>query len=278
MPQFSHPPRQAARRAAPGGAGAARPGAPQYRLPAGGLRRARRRDHRHVRAARGRRAVRGGAATRWWARTASTPRCARSFYPDEGPPTWSGIMLWRGATDWPVYQDGRTMVIAGGNAREVRVLPDPPRPGAARPAADQLGDHGAHRRRLEAAAAARGLEPAGPARRGAALRARPFPARLRRSGGADRGDRHVLRIPDLRPRPAAPLELWPRDAARRCGAPDVSGGQQRREPGGPGRARARPPPGIGRAGVRGARRLRRRAPAGDRRDRADQPRAAARRA
>ena len=36
------------------------------------------------------------------------------FYPDEGPPRWTGIMLWRGAVEWPVYADGRTMLIAGG--------------------------------------------------------------------------------------------------------------------------------------------------------------------
>ena len=36
------------------------------------------------------------------------------LYPDEGQPRWNGTMLWRGAADWPVYQDGRTMVIAGG--------------------------------------------------------------------------------------------------------------------------------------------------------------------
>ena len=37
------------------------------------------------------------------------------FYPNEGPPVWSGLMLWRGAADWPTYADGQTMVIAGGN-------------------------------------------------------------------------------------------------------------------------------------------------------------------
>ena len=36
------------------------------------------------------------------------------FYPDEGPPCWTGIMLWRGAVEWPVFADGRTMLIAGG--------------------------------------------------------------------------------------------------------------------------------------------------------------------
>jgi 5-methylphenazine-1-carboxylate 1-monooxygenase len=37
-----------------------------------------------------------------------------SLFPHEGPPSWNGIMLWRGATDWPVFLDGRSMIIAGG--------------------------------------------------------------------------------------------------------------------------------------------------------------------
>ena len=37
------------------------------------------------------------------------------LYPDEGPPIWSGTMLWRGVTHWPTWRDGRTMAIAGGN-------------------------------------------------------------------------------------------------------------------------------------------------------------------
>ena len=37
------------------------------------------------------------------------------LYPDEGPPIWNGVMLWRGATRWPLWRDGRTMAIAGGN-------------------------------------------------------------------------------------------------------------------------------------------------------------------
>ncbi|HEV2512911.1 flavin-dependent oxidoreductase [Bosea sp. (in: a-proteobacteria)] len=37
------------------------------------------------------------------------------LYPDEGSPIWNGVMLWRGATRWPQWQDGRTMAIAGGN-------------------------------------------------------------------------------------------------------------------------------------------------------------------
>lgn len=37
------------------------------------------------------------------------------LYPDEGPPIWNGVMIWRGATHWPQWRDGRTMAIAGGN-------------------------------------------------------------------------------------------------------------------------------------------------------------------
>lgn len=46
-----------------------------------------------------------------------------ALYRNEGPPVWSGIMLWRGATDWPVFEDGRTMIIAGGNAAKFVVYP-----------------------------------------------------------------------------------------------------------------------------------------------------------
>lgn len=54
-----------------------------------------------------------------------------TLYPGEGPPIWNGTMLWRGATEWPIYQDGRTMFIAGGNAAKFVFYPihtDPARP------------------------------------------------------------------------------------------------------------------------------------------------------
>ncbi len=53
------------------------------------------------------------------------------LYPGEGRPIWNGTMLWRGATQWPAYADGRTMVIAGGNAAKFVFYPiheDPARP------------------------------------------------------------------------------------------------------------------------------------------------------
>lgn len=54
------------------------------------------------------------------------------LYPDEGPPIWNGVMLWRGATRWPQWQDGRTMAIAGGNQAKFVFYPigsDPDDPG-----------------------------------------------------------------------------------------------------------------------------------------------------
>lgn len=39
---------------------------------------------------------------------------ARSqLVPQEGPPRFSGVTLWRGASDWPTYDGGRTMLVAG---------------------------------------------------------------------------------------------------------------------------------------------------------------------
>jgi 5-methylphenazine-1-carboxylate 1-monooxygenase len=37
-----------------------------------------------------------------------------SLFPGEGPPRWNGLMLWRGALDWPAFLTGSSMVVAGG--------------------------------------------------------------------------------------------------------------------------------------------------------------------
>src|ERR1700741_3922214 len=43
-----------------------------------------------------------------------------TLFPDEGPPCWNGLMLWRGARDWPLFLTGRSLIIAGGlNAKAV---------------------------------------------------------------------------------------------------------------------------------------------------------------
>jgi 2-polyprenyl-6-methoxyphenol hydroxylase-like FAD-dependent oxidoreductase len=44
----------------------------------------------------------------------------------EGPPSWNGSMIWRGAADWPVFLDGRTMLVAGGLGGKAVVYPIAP--------------------------------------------------------------------------------------------------------------------------------------------------------
>jgi len=46
-----------------------------------------------------------------------------AFNPGEGPPRWNGTMLWRGATDWPAFLTGRSMIIAGGMTAKVVLYP-----------------------------------------------------------------------------------------------------------------------------------------------------------
>ncbi|MGI9482959.1 MAG: flavin-dependent oxidoreductase [Hyphomicrobiales bacterium] len=45
------------------------------------------------------------------------------FYPDEGPPTWNGMMLWRGAVEGKPVLTGRDMIIAGGLAAKFVFYP-----------------------------------------------------------------------------------------------------------------------------------------------------------
>ena len=45
------------------------------------------------------------------------------LFPNEGPPSWNGVMLWRGAIDWPAYLTGRSMVVAGGLTAKLVVYP-----------------------------------------------------------------------------------------------------------------------------------------------------------
>src|SRR5215510_706155 len=50
----------------------------------------------------------------------------RIFYPDEGAPTWNGIMLWRGAVAYPPFLTGRSMLIAGGMQAKLVLYPIAP--------------------------------------------------------------------------------------------------------------------------------------------------------
>lgn len=45
------------------------------------------------------------------------------LFPAEGPPRWNGVVLWRGAADWPAFGTGASMLIAGGTAAKLVVFP-----------------------------------------------------------------------------------------------------------------------------------------------------------
>lgn len=47
----------------------------------------------------------------------------RAFYPNEGAPAWNGVMMWRGAVEYPPFLTGRSMVIAGGMRRKLVLYP-----------------------------------------------------------------------------------------------------------------------------------------------------------
>src|SRR4051795_8309780 len=50
-------------------------------------------------------------------------RVRETLFPGEGPPCWNGLMLWRGARDWPVFLTGKSMIVAGGLHAKVVVYP-----------------------------------------------------------------------------------------------------------------------------------------------------------
>ena len=50
----------------------------------------------------------------------------QTFYRKEGPPSWQGVMLWRGATDWPMFLSGRSMYIGGGMGAKLALYPIAP--------------------------------------------------------------------------------------------------------------------------------------------------------
>ncbi len=47
----------------------------------------------------------------------------RAFYPDEGPPKWNGVTMWRAVTVGKPFLTGRSMIMAGTFARRVVVYP-----------------------------------------------------------------------------------------------------------------------------------------------------------
>ncbi|GAA3526055.1 flavin-dependent oxidoreductase [Amycolatopsis ultiminotia] len=45
------------------------------------------------------------------------------LFPGEGPPRWNGVLMWRGATDWPEFDGGQSMIVAGGTAAKLVIYP-----------------------------------------------------------------------------------------------------------------------------------------------------------
>ena len=45
------------------------------------------------------------------------------FYPDEGVPVYSGLILWRGIVETKPYLDGRTMIMVGNSTRKAVIYP-----------------------------------------------------------------------------------------------------------------------------------------------------------
>src|SRR5262249_20200118 len=44
-------------------------------------------------------------------------------YAGGGAERWTGVFMWRGATDWPEFLTGRSMIIAGGTAAKLVIYP-----------------------------------------------------------------------------------------------------------------------------------------------------------
>ncbi len=50
----------------------------------------------------------------------------RILFPDQGQPLWNGILMWRGAIEWPRFLTGRSMIVSGGMAEKLVVYPIAP--------------------------------------------------------------------------------------------------------------------------------------------------------
>jgi 5-methylphenazine-1-carboxylate 1-monooxygenase len=45
------------------------------------------------------------------------------LFPNQGPPVWSGVTMWRGAHDWPQFLSGNSMTILGGSREKLIIYP-----------------------------------------------------------------------------------------------------------------------------------------------------------
>ena len=147
----------------------------------------------------------------------------KQLYPNEGPPKYSGVNMWRGVTRWkPILV--RRQHDAGGLAvaRQDGDLSDPH---TSMPTAGSSSTGWPRSRRRPTRAR---LEPAPARSSDFHRRLRRLAFRLARCAGVHSRRRPRAGISDGRPGSAAALELRPRDAARRCRPSDGSARLQRR--------------------------------------------------
>lgn len=45
------------------------------------------------------------------------------YQPNQGPPSWNGILMWRGAVWWPPFLSGKSMIISGGMKAKLVLYP-----------------------------------------------------------------------------------------------------------------------------------------------------------
>ena len=150
----------------------------------------------------------------------------RHFHPKEGRPSWQGLMLWRGAAEWPKFLTGGSMYIAGGMSAKVALYPIAP---------GSTPDACLTNWAIVSRIADGEITPAPTdswSRMGRMDEVIPYARRFsvprRRCRGAGAVDACLLGISHVRPRPAASLEPRPSYAARRRRPSDVPGRLERR--------------------------------------------------
>ncbi len=158
----------------------------------------------------------------------------QTLFPEEGPPCWNGLMLWRGATDWPVFLTGRSMIIAGGLNAKAVVYPIAEGSSPASRLTNwavlvKVGDGSAPPARREDWSRLGRPEELMPHVAGFSIPQVDFASLVRATP-------EFWEYPCCDRDPLAALVERPRHAARRCRPSDVSGGLERRLAGDPRRA------------------------------------------
>ena len=146
------------------------------------------------------------------------------LHPDEPPPRWNGVMMWRGAAEGPPFLSGSCVAIAGSTTSVKFVAYPIARRGAGRVLINWVAEvmMGGAEPPVPA-----GLAQGGAARRGAAV-LQGLDVRLAGRPGPDEPLTGDPSVPDGGPRPAAVLGTGPGDPGGRRGAPDVPDRVERR--------------------------------------------------